>query len=27
MLLDLNSEEGVNPYFKMPEVEPIYIVA
>jgi hypothetical protein len=27
MLLDLNSEEGVNPYFKMPEVQPVYIVA
>ncbi|MFD1872832.1 enhanced serine sensitivity protein SseB C-terminal domain-containing protein [Hymenobacter bucti] len=27
MLLDLNSEEGVNPYFKMPEVEPVYVVA
>jgi hypothetical protein len=27
MLLDLDSEEGVNPYFKLPEVEPLYIVA
>jgi len=27
MLLDLNSDEGVNPYFKMAEVEPVYIVA
>ncbi|MGI4742993.1 MAG: enhanced serine sensitivity protein SseB C-terminal domain-containing protein [Janthinobacterium lividum] len=27
MLLDLNSEEGVNPYFNMPDVEPVYIVA
>jgi len=27
MLLDLNSEEGVNPYFKMDDVQPVYIVA
>jgi hypothetical protein len=27
MLLDLNSEEGVNPYFKMPDVQPVYIIA
>ncbi|HET9504589.1 MAG TPA: enhanced serine sensitivity protein SseB C-terminal domain-containing protein [Hymenobacter sp.] len=27
MLLDLNSDEGVNPYFKMEEVQPVYVVA
>jgi hypothetical protein len=27
MLLDLTSEEGVNPYFNMPDVEPVYIMA
>ena len=27
MLLDLTSEEGVNPYFNMPDVQPVYIVA
>jgi hypothetical protein len=27
MLLDLTSEEGVNPYFQQPEVQPIYTAA
>ena len=27
MLLDLNSGEGVNPYFNMPDIQPVYIVA